>query len=94
VQEPRNVQLWQQKFGFKKVDARALKALMSSVPALNFYEESTLLSKPLAKQQKSSSKPKQQRAGKGEALEEKGISLVIAPLEVPAPPVGTVPASP
>lgn len=86
VQEPRNVQLWQQKFGFKKMDARALKALKSSVPALNFYEESTLLSKPLAKQQKSSSKQQQHKAGRGEAPEEKARSLNIAPLEVSAPP--------
>jgi hypothetical protein len=68
LQEPRNLTLWQQKFGFKKLDARALKALQSSVPALNYYEESTLLSKTL-KHAGGSSK-KQRRSGSSKEQEQ------------------------
>lgn len=84
--EPRNLTLWQQKFGFKKLDARALKALQSSVPALNYYEESTLLSKTLKHAGGSSSK-KQRRGGKEqvqvqaqEPAAQTGASLPVEPL--------------
>jgi hypothetical protein len=83
VQDPHNIQLWQQKFGFKKLDGRGLKALQSSVPALNFYEESTMLSKPL-KQPRSSSKKQPsngadkhsaQAQGKEQQLRESGLTV-------------------
>jgi hypothetical protein len=61
LQELNNLRLWQEKFGFKKLGARSLKALQSSVPALNFYEESTLLVKPL----KHHGSRKQQRSNGG-----------------------------
>lgn len=86
LQEPRNLTLWQQKFGFKKLDARALKALQSSVPALNYYEESTLLSKTLRRAGSSSSSGKKQRrsAGSKEQAQEPavaaGASLPVEPL--------------
>lgn len=49
--------LWRNKFGFKPISSKDLKQLQVSVPALNFYEEATLLAKPLAKPQR----PKKQQ---------------------------------
>jgi hypothetical protein len=93
LQESRNLLVWQEKFGFKKLNSKALKALQSSVPALNYYEDSTLLAKPLKK-----GSSKQQRSHKdGEALfqgeqqqdgsmqqpqEAQGSSLAVGPLQV------------
>ena len=77
LQEPHTVQVWQQKFGFKKLSPRALKSLQSAVPALNFYEESTLLSKPLAKKRQAASK-KQHKSQK----EQQKPALVVEPLQL------------
>lgn len=76
-QEPRNVQLWQSKFGFKPLSAGDLKALTSSVPPLNFYEDATLLSKPLAKTRQAAKQPgsdKQQQASKASKAEEQPMA--------------------
>lgn len=82
LQEPRNLTLWQQKFGFKKLDARALKALQSSVPALNYYEESTLLSKTLKRAGGSSSSgKKQRRSASKEAAQEPAATVASLPVE-------------
>lgn len=50
VQDPQNTILWQQKFGYKKLDAKGVNALQKSIPALHFYEDSTLLAKTLKQQ--------------------------------------------
>lgn len=93
LQESRNLLVWQEKFGFKKLNSKALKALQSSVTALNYYEDSTLLAKPL---KKGSSKQQGSHEG-GEALiqgqqqqdgstqqpqETQGSSLAVGPLKV------------
>lgn len=51
TQEPETIKAWQQKFGFKRLNKRQLKQLQASVPPLNYYEESVLLSKQLSKEQ-------------------------------------------
>jgi hypothetical protein len=84
--------VWQQKFGFKALDGRALKSLQSAVPALSYYEESTFLSKPLKhkRNSSSSSSQKQGKAAKGDAKQAdqqqdegqpKSAELPVQPLE-------------
>eukprot|EP00878_Enallax_costatus_P029767 GHUV01032317.1.p2 GENE.GHUV01032317.1~~GHUV01032317.1.p2 ORF type:complete len:120 (+),score=60.55 GHUV01032317.1:396-755(+) len=52
--EQHTINLWQQKFGFKRISPKQLKHLQSSLPAISYYQESMLLSKALpAKQQQS-----------------------------------------
>jgi hypothetical protein len=92
VQDAQNLQVWQQKFGFKALDGRALKSLQSAVPALSFYEESTFLSKPLKHRRSSSgscskkqakaaqSDPKQVDQQQGEG-QEKIAELLVEPLK-------------
>lgn len=95
VQEPRNLLVWQEKFGFKKLNSKALKALQSSVPALNYYEDSTLLAKPLKKGSSSKQQPRSQKGeeasaegvqpqGSGDAQQSQaaGTSLAVEPLKV------------
>lgn len=56
VQEQHTLDLWQQKFGFKRISPKQLKQLQSSLPAIGCYQEAVLLSKALAsKQQQSAS---------------------------------------
>lgn len=76
VQEPGNLAVWRKKFGFQKLDARALKSLQSSVPALNYYEDATLLAKPLKKGRAA----KAASGGGGGKLDE-AASLPVQPLE-------------
>lgn len=57
-QEPETIRAWQQAFGFKRLNQRQLRQLQASVPPVNYYEESVLLTKVLAK--KESQKQEQQ----------------------------------
>jgi len=50
MQEPEIAKLWQSKFGFKPLNKKQLAQLQASVPPLNYYEDSILLTKQLPKQ--------------------------------------------
>eukprot|EP00775_Hariotina_reticulata_P010419 gene10419-10577_t len=45
--EPEVAKLWQSKFGFKRLTKKQLTQLQASVPPLNYYEDSLLLTKQL-----------------------------------------------
>lgn len=88
LQEPLNIRVFSDKFGFKRLSPKALQTLKTSVPALNYYEESTLLAKQLDKRQRLAGSKKQQQqqkqaeAGKGgKPQQDAAGSLPVQPLE-------------
>ena len=82
------VQVWGDKFGFKRLNQRQLRLLTHELPPLTLYEEGVLMSKQLKKQVKGALEgaPQQQQHQQQQEADTRaaagGSSLAVQPLTV------------
>jgi hypothetical protein len=92
------VQVWGDKFGFKRLNQRQLRLLTHELPPLNLYQEGLMMSKQLKKQvkgaleQHNQQQQQQQEEGAGNgrqnssgaAADRGGVGMPVQPLKIPS----------